>query len=103
MFLVRLVGSLFLLIAALSLIHDGGVTFSHNKGILITPIGQHWFDVSPASLDAAEQAVRNFSPWLWDTIVLNVLFYPAWAVFGLLGLVICYAGRKRERINIYAN
>ena len=41
------------------LIHDSGITFSHSKGILITPIGQHWFDVSPGSLDAAEQVVRN--------------------------------------------
>jgi len=103
MFAIRLLGSFFLLIAAMSLIHDGGMTFSRQKGILVTPIGQYWFDISASSLDAAEKVVSRYSPWIWDNIILTILLYPGWVVFGLIGLALCYAGRKRERINIYAN
>ena len=103
MFIVRLFGSFFLLLATLSLIHDGGLTLTRHKGILVTPIGQHWFDASPSSLDAAEKAVSHISPWIWNNIIVTVLLYPGWIVFGLIGVVICYLGRKRKRINIYAN
>ena len=103
MFLVRLLGNFFLLIAAMSAINDGGLTLTRGKGLLVTPLGQHWFDISPASLDAAEKAVTRLSPWLWDSVVVTILLYPGWLVFGLIGIVICYLGRKRERINIFAN
>ena len=103
MFVIRLIGTFILLIAAVSLIHDSGVTLAHHKGILVTPIGQHWFDISPSSLQSAENIVQGLSPWIWDNIVVTLLLYPGWVVFGLLGAVICYAGRKRSRINIYVN
>ena len=103
MFVLRLVGSLFLLLATMSLIHDGGLSLVRNKGMLVTPIGQHWYDIAPSSLDRAEQAVRAISPWLWDHVLLTILLYPGWIVFGIAGVVLCYAGRKRKRINIYAN
>ena len=103
MILIRLLGRLFLLGAILSLIHDGTQTLLRGNGILITPLVQHWYDLSPATLTLAHQAFQNSLPWLWDGLIANILSYPGWIVFGSIGIVISYLGRRRKRVIIYAN
>ena len=103
MFLLRFIGGFFLLIATLSFVHDGSLTLSRNNGLLVTPLGQHWQDLMPSTMIAARSAVRAISPWLWDGPITLLLGYPPWIIFGILGAAICYAGRNRKRINIYAN
>ena len=103
MFLLRLLGTLFLLIATLSLIHDASQTFSHGNGLLVTPLGQHWHDLSPSSLVFLRNAVRDIWPWIWDVPISSLLGYPAWVLFGIIGTAICYAGRNRRSTNIFAN
>lgn len=103
MFTLRLLGGLLLIVAALSLIHDGSQTLAGDRGILITPLGQHWHDISPGTMIALRDAVRGASTWIWDGPITMLLGYPAWFTFGILGALIAYAGRNKKRINIFAN
>jgi hypothetical protein len=40
---------------------------------------------------------------VWDPGLVTVLQLPAWALFGLGGMLLAYAGRRRREINIFAN
>ena len=103
MVVIRLLGALFLLGAVLSLVHDGTQTVLRGNGVLITPLVQHWYDISPSTLNSMQQAVQKSVPWLWDGPIATVLSYPGWIVFGLIGIIISYMGRRRKRVIIYAN
>lgn len=103
MFLLRFIGGFFLLIATLSLIHDGSQTLIRGNGLLVTPLGQHWQDVAPSLMLSMRASLRAIWPWLWDGPVTFLLGYPGWIIFGIIGALLCYAGRNRKRINIYAN
>ena len=103
MFLLRLLGSFFLLIATLSLIHDASQTIASNNGLLVTPIGQHLHDLAPSGMAAIRHSLRAAWPWLWDGPITLVLGYPGWVIFGIVGAALCYGGRNRKRTNIFAN
>lgn len=104
MVVIRVLGGILLLIALLSLVHDATLTFTGNKGILVTPLWQHWYDISPITLKSIRALVESYSAtWVWNNIIVTLLQIPAWATFGIFGTLVCYAGRKRERINVYAN
>jgi hypothetical protein len=36
-------------------------------------------------------------------LIQRLLLLPTWAVFGTLGLLAAYAGRRRRRVNVFAN
>jgi hypothetical protein len=101
--LVRFLAGFLLLIAVVFAVYDG--TVSHASGrVSFATIQDTWSAVAPASLKAAQASVQRSShPLVWTWGVANVLQLPAWAVFGVLGLLLAYFGRERRRINIYAN
>ena len=71
---------------------------------MITALGEHWFKLHPASLNTAQAAVeRHVNPTLWDPVIITILQMPAWAVFGVLGLLLYIGGRKRKRAGVYSN
>jgi hypothetical protein len=65
---------------------------------------EHWSKISPQSLASAKSALQKAThPAVWDGGVLRILGLPTFLLFGLLGGVLAYAGRRRERVNIFAN
>ena len=42
-------------------------------------------------------------PLVWETAVRPLLLLPAWALFGGLGFLLAYIGRRRRRVNVFAN
>jgi hypothetical protein len=46
---------------------------------------------------------RRSHPLVWDYGVAQILRVPTWGLFGLLGLLLGYAGRRRRRVDIFAN
>ncbi len=36
--------------------------------------------------------------WLWDPLIQWLLMLPTWAVFGLIGGLLAYAGSRRRRL-----
>lgn len=97
----RLLSGLMFLVAMLAGITD--VTRSLAAQVVImVPLLEHWSKLSPTSL-AAFQAFVGRVPFLWTMAVKPMLSIPAWLVFGWLGLMLGYFGRKRRKVNIYAN
>jgi len=40
---------------------------------------------------------------VWDLVIGKLLLLPAWSLFGALGMLAAYAGRRRRRTNVFAN
>jgi hypothetical protein len=40
---------------------------------------------------------------VWNLGVRQLLAVPTWSAFAALGLIFAYAGRRRRRVNVFAN
>lgn len=96
---LRIVGTLLIALAVILLIIDGTKSLAAN-GLVLTPLEDTWTAISPDSLAALREflATRFFGPVL-ETVVTAILSCPGWAVIGVPGLLLAWAGRsRRERI-----
>ncbi len=97
-FFSRVIGYWLVAIALVAAVVDGSRSIAAAAWSAV-PIGQYWYDLSPATLDGAQTAVqRSVGPWLWDPIVMTVIQQPVWAVAAPLGLLLIWLGRKRRRV-----
>lgn len=61
-------------------------------------LGELWFMINPEGLNLTQAIVQRYiSPTLWDPVILNLLLWPAWLVFLVLGLVLLVLFRKRRK------
>ncbi|MEI2386172.1 hypothetical protein [Breoghania sp. JC706] len=96
-FFSRLGGILLVAVALVTAVIDGtkSIAASH---LVATPLGAHWMEFFPESLNAAEANIRhNVAPWLWDPVMLWVLMLPTWVVAGALGAFFVWLGTRRRR------
>jgi hypothetical protein len=102
---LRFLASVLLLIAVIAAIYDGTRALETRGGeFTMTSLGEQWSKVAPISYKNAQTAVRRYThPLVWDGLIQRLLLLPTWAVFGSLGLVAAYAGRRRRRVNVFAN
>ncbi len=104
MFLLRLTGSWFLIVAMIAFVYDGTKTLGNPDVWVITSFLDHWQSLHPHSLQGAKSAIETkLHPSLWDPVLTSVLGLPAWLVLGAIGVLLFYLGRKRTRLNIYTN
>jgi len=103
--LLRFLAGLLLLVAVIAAIYDGTRALeSRGAEFTMTSLGEQWSKVAPISHKNAQAAVRRYThPLVWDGLIQRLLLLPTWAVFGSLGLVAAYAGRRRRRVNVFAN
>jgi ABC-type phosphate transport system permease subunit len=97
--LLRIAGTLLIATAVILLIIDGTKSLAAN-GIVITALGETWQQVSPQSLDGLKQffETRLFGALL-EAIISAILGFPGWAVIGVPGILLAWAGRsRRERV-----
>ena len=93
----RIVGWIFFILALVALGADIVGSLAA-RAIEITPLGQQWFEINRASIGLAQAVIQRYVlPELWDPIIVTVLLWPTWAVFGVLGLILIYAFRRRKR------
>ena len=99
----RLLAWVLLLSAMIALVSD--LTRAANGGTFaVTTTLGYWKTVSPQSLAAAATSVqRTLHPLLWDPVCVRLLGLPIWLLIGGLGAVFAVLGRKKRRVNIYAN
>lgn len=90
-----------LLIAALAAITDL-TRSSAQDAVVVTSALEHWRQLAPQLLAAAQASLRRI-PLFWDLVLRPPLLLPAWALFGLIGLVFAVLGRRRKTVNIFAN
>ena len=101
--LLRFLAGTLLLVAVIFAVSDATRSLGPTGATAVT-VHQAWSTVSPISLSAAQGAVQRYThPAVWNWGVLKILQLPAWALLGLLGLILAFLGRRRRRVNIYAN
>lgn len=100
---LRFLAGVFLLIAVIAAVNDATRSLAANQVVVLSTF-EHWSKLAPATLGAAQNSVqRTTHPLVWSLGVRRALQLPAWGLFGLIGLILAYAGRRRRRVNIYAN
>ena len=94
--LLRIVGTLLIAFAVILLIIDGTKSLAAN-GLVFTPLSDTWSRISAQSLEAVKSFLetRLFGPAL-EAVVSTVLGFPGWAVIGLPGILLAWAGRSRR-------
>jgi hypothetical protein len=102
---LRFLASVLLLVAVIAAIYDGTRALESRGGeFIMTSLGEQWSKVAPISHKNAQAAVRRYThPFVWDGLIQRLLLLPTWAVFGSLGLITAYAGRRRRRVNVFVN
>ncbi len=97
--LLRVLGTLLIACAVILLIIDGTKSLGANA-LVFTSLSDSWTQIHPDSLAAVKQFLetRFFGPLL-ETIVTAILSFPGWAVIGVPGILLAWAGRsRRERV-----
>lgn len=94
--LFRLTGTWLLALALILLIIDGTKSLAQNA-VIWTPLGELWLQLHPPSLEGLRAfiASRFFDVVLQPAVDL-VLSFPAWAVFGVPGILLAVMGRSRR-------
>lgn len=101
--LLRFLAGVCLLIAVIFAVNDATRSVAADQ-VTVMSAFEHWSKLAPSTLAAAQNSVQRAThPLVWSLGIRNILQLPASALFGLVGLVLAYAGRRRRRINIYAN
>jgi hypothetical protein len=101
--LLRFLAGVFLLVAVIAAVNDATRSLAANRVVMLSTY-EHWSRLAPGTLTAAQGSVRRTThPLVWDAGLARVLQLPAWGLLGLVGLMLAYAGRRRRRVNIYAN
>ena len=101
-FIFRFVGFWFLAAALVALVIDGSRSIA-DSALTTTSVAQYFLQYSPTTLQRLEFGVQNNlgSPWLWDTVFVSLLSWPAFAVLGVFGLVLMLLGKRRKsRISV---
>jgi hypothetical protein len=101
--LLRFLAGAVLLVAVIFAVNDATRSLAADHVTMVT-LHQTWSAVSPSSLRAAQTVVERYThPAVWNWGALKLLQLPTWAILGLLGCLLAYLGRRRRRIDIYAN
>jgi hypothetical protein len=101
---LRVLARVLLLVAVVALVYDGTRTLAGGSGIVLSSLAEHWQALAPRSLMWLQGVVgRTLPAQTWESIFMRGLTLPAWLVIGVLGMLLAWIGRKRERVAIYAN
>jgi hypothetical protein len=96
---LRVIGTVLIAFAVILIIIDGTRSLAAN-GLVFTPLEATWQSMHADSLAAVREflGTRLFGPLL-DPVISGILSFPGWAVIGIPGLLLAWAGRsRRERV-----
>ena len=95
--ILRILGTWLIGLALVLLVIDGTKSLGANA-VLLTSLDQLWLQLHPQSLDGLRQflASRMFADLLQSGLV-QVLALPAFAIFGVPGVVLTVLGRKPRK------
>lgn len=81
--------------AFMALVVDG-VNWLADRAFNFTPLGQFLYWLSPGGLNVTQAFVERYiTPLLWDPVIVTMLNLPVWAIGGVLGFILVFAGRRR--------
>ena len=90
-----------MVIGVLSLVYDGARTIA-DQTLRITRLGELWNDINQASQQSFQAMVEDVSPLLWSSVMKLLLNQPAWAVLGILGIVLMLLFRPSKPLIGYS-
>jgi hypothetical protein len=94
---LRIAGTWLIGLALVLLVIDGTKSLGANT-LIYTSLADLWTRVHPPSMAAVETFFESrFFADLLDAALQAMLAYPAFAVFGIVGIVLALAGRKPRR------
>ena len=94
---LRIAGTWLIGLALVLLVVDGTKSLGANA-LVYASLADLWTQVHPPSLQAVEAFFESrFFADLLDAALKAMLGYPAFAVFGIAGIVLALAGRKPRR------
>lgn len=103
MIIIRMIGVWFLLASVITLVIDATKSLAVNR-LVITSLGQQWYELHKPSLEAAQKAVeQHVHPLAWDPFLTALLLWPSWALFALFGVILLWLGRKRKQTRVFSN
>jgi len=95
-FLFRLIGLLCLAAAFLLLVYDGTKSIAASQ-FYFTSVRVLWDLINAASLAQLKPLILPYARgFLWDPVMLTILAAPAWGLFGVLGILLILAGRRKR-------
>lgn len=96
----RLIGLLLLAGGFIFVVYDGARSIA-DQALRLTRLGEFWNDVHQSSQRAFQSTVEGASPALWN-LAKMVLNQPAWAVMGVLGILLLLLFRARKPLIGYS-
>jgi hypothetical protein len=94
--LLRLIGLLILAIAFVALVRDGATTIS-GSAMVTTPLRKDWYDINDKSYSSLQPAIERYvAPWMWTSVVQEVVERPTWLVLGIPACLLILLGRKKK-------
>ncbi|HVV39481.1 MAG TPA: hypothetical protein VHC94_00265 [Nitrobacter sp.] len=97
----RLIGLLLLAGGFVFLVYDGARSIA-DQTLRLTRFGEFWNDIHQASQQAFHARIEAAAPWLWDGVVKVILNQPAFAVLGVLGILLILLFRPRRALIGYS-
>jgi hypothetical protein len=102
--LLRILGVWFLLLAMVAAVIDATKSLAAGGAWVFTPLGQQWASLNPDSLAVAKTWVETHAgTFMWNPMITEILNAPTWVVFGILGVVLFWLGRKRTPAEVFIN
>lgn len=104
MFILRMLGGWAILVAIIALVADVTVAFNAGTPIAFTSLGKRWSELSRDTLLLAQAGIERYvHPFVWDPVLISVLWLPTWVFFLGLAVLLYLAGRRRRKVEIFAN
>jgi hypothetical protein len=73
---------------------DGAASLA-NDTLSLTSLGAALARLAPAKFEQLPALVGKSHPWLWDPVLLHVLYTPVSAALAVLGAALVFFGRRR--------
>ncbi len=96
--IAKLIGFIALAMTVITAILDLTRTIA-NSALTITSLGLEWFNFHLPSLNGFQVGIQRKLgvPWLWESVIQNILLAPSWLVFGVIAIIFLWLGRRKDR------
>ena len=100
-FVFRLLATISLALAVILAVLDATRSVAMSR-LVLTPLGESWKTLSPATLDSLRAMVEGRWPLLWDIVAVWLLSAPGAIVFAVLALLLYAIGHRPQRHSDFA-
>jgi hypothetical protein len=97
----RMIGLLLLAGGFVFMVYDGA-RWVADQNLRFTRFGEFWNDIHQSSQQSFRIMVEGAAPWLWNNVMRVLLDQPAFAVMGVLGILLMLLFRPRRRLIGYS-